>query len=60
MTASDRSPFKKRTADQARPSAGKAGNPARFKLLYESADRRFCLFQDEEGHLTSVRSSKLA
>ena len=34
--------------------------PARFKLIYESADRRFCLFEDGNGHLTSVRASKLA
>lgn len=34
--------------------------PAQIKLVYESADRRFCLFEDADGHLTSVRSSKLA
>ena len=37
-----------------------AANPARFKLIYESADRRFCLFEDANGHITSVRASKLA
>jgi hypothetical protein len=60
MTTSGRDGRNGRAAEQARPKAERAGNPARFKLLYESADRRFCLFQDDEGHLTSVRSSKLA
>lgn len=34
--------------------------PANIRLIYESADRRFCLFEDANGHLTSVRASKLA
>ena len=34
--------------------------PARISLVYESADGRLCLFEDAEGHLTAVKSSKLA
>ena len=60
MTTSGRDGRNGRDAEQVRTKAERAGSPARFKLLYESADRRFCLFQDDEGHLTSVRSSKLA
>ncbi len=33
---------------------------ARLRLLYESKDRRMCLFEDAEGHLVSVPSSRLA
>ena len=32
---------------------------ARFTLLYESRDGRFCLFEDAEGHLAAVDASKL-
>ena len=34
--------------------------PARFSLLYESRDKRLCLFEDAEGHLTSVDSDRFA
>ena len=34
--------------------------PAQFALVYESSDGRFCLFEDKDGHLTAVRSEKLA
>lgn len=34
--------------------------PARIALIYESDDRRFCLFEDSEGHITAVRASRLA
>ena len=34
--------------------------PAQFTLIYESRDKRFCLFEDAAGHLTSVRASRLA
>ena len=33
--------------------------PARIKLLYESRDGRLCLFEDADGHVTAVRSSRL-
>ena len=33
---------------------------AQFALLYESKDGKLCLFEDAEGHLTAVRSDKLA
>lgn len=49
-------------ADQRAQSQGRTPlvEPARIRLVYESADRRFCLFEDADGHLTSVRASKLA
>ena len=34
--------------------------PAQIRLLYESADGRFCVFEDANGHITAVRASKLA
>ena len=34
--------------------------PAAIRLIYESRDGRFCLFEDANGHITSVRASKLA
>ncbi len=34
--------------------------PARISLLYESRDGGICVFEDAEGHLTSVRASRLA
>lgn len=33
---------------------------ARFSHLYESRDKKLCVFEDEHGHLTSVRASRLA
>lgn len=41
-------------------SVSSAATPSRVKLIYESRDKRYCLFQDAGGHLTSVRSSRLA
>ena len=29
--------------------------PSKFSRLYESRDSRLCVFEDEHGHLTSVR-----
>lgn len=37
------------------PAAPIAG----IKLLYESRDGRFCLFEDAEGHLAAVDASRL-
>ncbi len=34
--------------------------PGTFSLLYESKDGRLCTFEDSQGHLTSVDSSRLA
>ena len=34
--------------------------PARITLLYESRDKKLCLFEDAHGHLTAVRASRLA
>ena len=34
--------------------------PARISLLYESRDGGICVFEDAEGHLTSVRGARLA
>lgn len=33
---------------------------AQFSLVYESNDGKLCLFEDADGHLTAVRSDKLA
>lgn len=33
---------------------------ARFRTLYESRDHSLCVFEDENGHLVAVDSSKLA
>lgn len=33
--------------------------PGRFNLLYQSRDGKLCIFEDEGGHLTAVRSSRL-
>ena len=32
--------------------------PAKIKLLYESRDGRFCLYEDADGHLAAVDASK--
>ena len=34
--------------------------PAKITLLYESRDKQLCLFEDAHGHLTVVRSARLA
>ena len=34
--------------------------PARLTLLYESRDKKMCLFEDERGHLHAVPSARLA
>ncbi len=34
--------------------------PGRISLLYESRDGGICVFEDAEGHLTAVRTSRLA
>lgn len=44
-----------RAADQVRNLA-----PAKITLLYESRDKKLCLFEDAHGHLTAVRASRLA
>ena len=33
---------------------------AQFSLVYVSKDGKLCLFEDADGHLTAVRSDKLA
>lgn len=40
--------------------ADKKRRLAKFTHLYESRDKRLCVFEDEHGHLTSVRASRLA
>lgn len=53
--------------DEAVPGAQPAdGQPhsegpalANFTLLYESRDGRYCLFEDADGHLTSVNAARL-
>ena len=34
--------------------------PASIKLIYESRDGKLCLFEDRDGHITAVRSARLA
>ncbi len=35
-------------------------DPATFSLVHKSRDGKLCIFEDKEGHLTSVRASRLA
>ena len=42
------------------PANARSAVPARFSLLYESRDKRLCLFEDADGHLTSVDSDRFA
>ena len=39
---------------------GASGSFATFSVLYESQDGRLCLFEDANGHITAVDSSKMA
>lgn len=34
--------------------------PSTFQVLYESRDKRLCLFESRDGHLSAVDASKLA
>ncbi len=49
---------------QGKPGGGKKAarkkQLATFSHLYESRDKKLCVFEDEHGHLTSVRASRLA
>ena len=40
--------------------AAQGPQAATFRLIYESRDGKLCLFEDADGHLTSVRSLRLA
>lgn len=51
------------------PNASSPGNStqpphpagvATFTCLYESKDKKYCLFADENGHLTSVKAHRLS
>ena len=46
--------------DKAHASKTRLSTPARISLIYESRDKRLCLFEDAQGHLTAVRASRLA
>ena len=35
-------------------------HPATFSRYYESRDSKLCVFEDENGHFTSVRVDRLA
>ena len=53
------------SAQGAYPSTEEAPKKRRFHLsalncLYESRDRLLCVFEDGRGHLTAVRTSRLA
>lgn len=41
------------------PGDAPVAPPARLAMLYESRDGRLCLFEDADGHLTSVDSERL-
>lgn len=48
------------------PQPGNATQPPQpaavgtFTCLYESKDKKYCLFADENGHLTSVKAHRLS
>ena len=44
------------------PHAGARGShvPATFGLVYESRDKRFCLFETEKKHLAAVNAARFA
>lgn len=48
------------SAHAARSSCKEPKLPGAFQMLYESRDRRLCLFETREGHLAAVDASKLA
>lgn len=48
------------SAHAARSSRKELKLPGAFQMLYESRDRRLCLFETREGHLAAVDASKLA
>lgn len=50
----------KHEGSRAKRKAARKQQVARFSHLYESRDRKLCVFEDEHGHLTSVRASRLA
>lgn len=37
-----------------------AKKAATFKRIYESRDKKLCLFEDENGHVTAVNAKRLA
>ena len=39
---------------------GRKDRPATFSRYYESRDSKLCVFEDENGHFTSVRADRLA
>ena len=50
----------KQEAKRSGRKAGRKRHLAKFTHLYESRDKRLCVFEDEHGHLVAVDSSKLA
>ena len=48
---------KRKAEDKRKPEAL---TPAKITLLYESRDKKLCLFEDANGHITAVRSARLA
>ncbi|KXB51887.1 hypothetical protein HMPREF3190_01082 [Umbribacter vaginalis] len=53
------------TTPNATPSSNSTQPPhpagvATFTCLYESKDKKYCLFADENGHLTSVKAHRLS
>ena len=50
----------KQSAQRAERKGVRKHQVAKFTHLYESRDKRLCVFEDEHGHVTSVRASRLA
>ncbi len=40
-------------------TSSSAQPPACFRMIYESRDGKFCLFETDDGHLLAVDSAKL-
>ena len=60
LEASNELPRARAQDEDARLSEHAVLAPARISLLYESRDGRFCLFEDANGHISAVRSARLA
>lgn len=48
---------KQKDPQQATAAAKKA---ATFKRIYESRDKKLCLFEDDKGHITAVNAKRFA
>ena len=60
LNAPNEAPRTRAQDENANPSDSALPALARISLLYESRDGKFCLFEDANGHLSAVRSARLA